>query len=209
MVSLSSRRSLALAAVAACFAVLPSDAASQEVGVKAGINSTSLTPLEDEDPDTSRRIGPIAGLWVRLPTGNPFSFQIEGLYSEKGVKYHVLGIDSEVSLRYIEIPLLARGDYGAAGSPVRGFVVGGAAPAFKVSARAKATFDGQEQARDFDDEVYTFDAGLVIGGGVEFGRALVEARYTHGLLHINTDDNGDEDRVRNRVFSVLFGVRFR
>jgi hypothetical protein len=50
---------------------------------------------------------------------------------------------------------------------------------------------------------------LVGGIGVEFGRALVEARYTHGLLHINEDDNGDEDRIKNRVFSVMVGFRFR
>jgi len=38
---------------------------------------------------------------------------------------------------------------------------------------------------------------------------LVEARYTHGLPHINTDDNGDEDRIKNRVFGVMAGFRFR
>ena len=42
-----------------------------------------------------------------------------------------------------------------------------------------------------------------------FGRALVEARYTHGVLHIVEDDNGDVDRLKNRVFSVLVGVRVR
>ena len=47
------------------------------------------------------------------------------------------------------------------------------------------------------------------GVGVEFGRAVIEARYTHGLRHINTDDNGDEDRIKNRVFSVTVGFRLR
>ena len=37
--------------------------------------------------------------------------------------------------------------------------------------------------------------------------ALIEARYTQGIRHINTDDNGDEDRIKNRVFSVTVGVR--
>ena len=208
MQPVSLRRSLAPAVVAAVL-MLPSFAAAQEVGVKAGFNSASLTPLEDEDPDTSRRIGAIAGLWVRVAPQNRFSFQVEGLFSEKGVKYHVLGFESEIGLRYVEIPLLARANFGAPGSTVRGFVLGGAAPAFKIWARAKASFNGEEQDRDFGDEVYNFDTGLVAGGGLEFGRAVVEARYTHGLLHINTDDNGDEDRVKNRVFSVLFGFRFR
>ncbi len=105
--------------------------------------------------------------------------------------------------------MLARADFGASGSAARVFVAGGVAPAFKLSARAKAEADGEEQTRDIDDEIYSMDVGLVGGLGVEFGRALIEARYTHGLRHINTDDNGDEDRIKNRVFSVMVGFRFR
>ena len=73
----------------------------------------------------------------------------------------------------------------------------------------RTEIDGEEQTRDIGDEIYSADVGLVGGFGVEFGRALVEARYTHGLRHINTDDNGDEDRIKNRVFSVMFGFRLR
>jgi predicted ATPase len=54
-----------------------------------------------------------------------------------------------------------------------------------------------------------FDLGLVGGFGVEFGRGLIEARYTHGLLRINTDDNEPNDRLNNRVFSVTVGLRLR
>jgi hypothetical protein len=38
---------------------------------------------------------------------------------------------------------------------------------------------------------------------------LVEVRYTHGLLHINEDDNDPEDSIKNRVFSVIVGFRLR
>ena len=44
---------------------------------------------------------------------------------------------------------------------------------------------------------------------MEFGRGLIEARYTHGLLRINTDDNEPNDRLNNRVFSVTVGFRLR
>jgi hypothetical protein len=141
------------------------------------------------------------------------SFQVEGLFSEKGVTFQAPGLGADdsvdVRLRYFEIPVLARADFGASGSAARAFVVGGAAPAFKLSAHAKAVANGEEQSRDIGDEIYSVDFGLVGGFGVEFGRALIEARYTHGLRHINTDDNGDEDRVKNRVFSVTVGFRLR
>jgi len=216
MLSALSSRVLVVATAVMVFVTLfllfPTPARAQEIGVKAGVNFASLTPEEDEDPDTSRRIGAIAGVWVRIPRSSRFSFQAEGLFSEKGVTFEPvpeLGVDEsiDIRIRYLEIPLLARLDFGAVGSAARVFVVGGAAPAFKLSAHGKATFEGVEQTRDIDDDVYSADVGLVGGVGVEFGRALIEARYTHGLRHINTDDNGDEDRIKNRVFSVMFGFR--
>jgi hypothetical protein len=51
--------------------------------------------------------------------------------------------------------------------------------------------------------------GVVGGFGVELKRVLIEARYTHGLLKINKDDNDPNDRIQNRVFSVTAGFRFR
>ena len=211
MVSALPHHRIVHAVAAAIVLILPSSAPAQEIGVKAGVNFASLTPEEDEDPNTSRRIGPLGGVWVRIPSSVRVSVQAEGLYSEKGVKVEGFGLaDSlDVGLRYLEIPVLARADVGAPGSPARVFVVGGGAPAFKLSARAKAVSGGEEETRDVDDAIYSMDFGLVGGVGVAFGRALIEARYTHGLRHINTDDNGDEDRIKNRVFSVIVGFRLR
>ena len=204
------RDGLVRAMAATVFLTLPAPAFAQQFGVKAGINFASLTPEEDEDPDDSRRLGPVGGAWFRTASANWLSFQVEGLFSEKGVKFKApaLGLDAaDVRLRYLELPALARADLGASGSGVRAFVVGGAAPAFKLSARATAESEGRTDSRDIDNDIYSFDVGLVGGFGVEFGRALIEARYTHGLRHINTDDNGDEDRIKNRVFSVMVGFR--
>lgn len=200
------------AVVATVFLILPPSALAQQVGVKAGANFASLTPEEDEAPDMSRRLGPVGGVWVRIAPSTRVSFQIEGLFSEKGVKFDApaIGVDSaDLRLRYIELPLLARADIGAPGGAARAFVVGGAAPAFKLSARARAVVEGEAQTRDIDDEIYGLDVGLVGGLGLELGRTLIEARYTHGLRHINTDDNGEEDRIKHRVFSVTVGFRLR
>lgn len=212
MMSALSGRGLVHAALATVFLILPASAFAQQAGVKAGANFASLTPEEDENPDRSRRLGPVAGVWVRLPSSKRFSWQVEGLFSEKGVKFKApaIGVDSaDIRLRYLEIPVLARADFGAAGLAARAYVVGGAAPAVKLSARTSATSEGRKESRDIADEIYALDIGLVAGFGLEFGRALIEARYTHGLRHINTDDNGDGDRIKNRVFSVTAGFRFR
>lgn len=203
---------------AACAAgvilVLPALAYAQEVGVKGGINFASMTPEEeDEAPLISRRNGLVAGIWVRTPVRSQFSFQGEGLFSEKGVKFdgRALGLDgaADLRVRYLEFPLLARADFVPGSPAARVFAVGGVAPAFRLSAQSKASFEGQEDTQDVGDQVKPFDLGLVGGAGVEIGRALIEFRYTHGLLHLNEDDNGDEDRIKNRVLSLSFGFRLR
>ena len=200
--------------VAAILLSVPASANAQEVGVKAGINYTYFLPEEeDEAPFFSWRPGPVAGVWFGVPLTTGFPFQVEVLFSEKGVRFdgRAVGFDSDVDIRirYLEIPLLARANFGPVTARSRAFVVAGAAPAFRLSARDKATFAGQEHTIDRKDTWKPFDLGLVGGVGVEFGRALIEARYTHGIPHINEDDNGEEDRARNRVFSVTAGFRLR
>ena len=201
--------------VVAVFLVLPASAAAQQIGVKAGVNFAYLTPEEDEDPDDSWRPGPIGGVWIRAWQRDRLSFQAEGLFSEKGVKFRFPFIgpqgetgDADVRIRYFEIPLLARFDFGEPAT-TRVFVAGGLAPAFKLGARSTLEVAGETHTRDADEDFYSWDLGLVGGVGVEFGRALIEARYTHGIRHINTDDNGDEDRIKNRVVSIMAGFRFR
>ena len=205
-----------IAALLAGAVMLPAAAVSaQEAGVKAGLNLASLTPEEDESPDITRRRGLVAGAWMRKPIRDRLSLQVEGLFAEKGVEFDISalagapGSSAELQLRYLEVPILARIDAGAAAANPRFFVVGGAAPAFKLSARSRVTVNGEEQTRDEDDEVEAFDVGLVAGAGVALGRAQIEGRYTHGLMRINTDDNEPNDRVQNRVFSVTVGFRLR
>lgn len=208
-------RKVVLAIVAlAVLLILPASALAQQAGVKAGINYTYFLPEEDDEAHFySWRPGLVAGVWFGVPLTTRFPLQVDVLFSEKGVRFdgRAAGFDSkaDIRIRYLEIPLLARANFGAAGSSRRTYVVGGVAPAFRLSARDKATFQGQERTIDRKDQWKPFDFGLVGGVGVEFGPAVIEARYTHGLPHINEDDNGEEDRPRNRAFSVTFGVRLR
>ncbi len=205
-------------AVLAVFAIavvliFPASASAQQVGIKAGISFASLTPEEDEDPDISRRRGLVAGGWFRTTPTTRISFLAEGLFTEKGVRFDNIPFDVDsvatvdIRIRYIEIPLLARVNLTDPRSTTRVFVVGGATPAFRLSARAKAEVEGEQETRDISDDIEPFDLGLAGGLGVEFGRVLIEARYTHGLRKINEDDNDPNDRIQNRVFSVIVGFR--
>ena len=183
---------------------------AQQLGVKAGINFASLPPEEDESPDIPPRLGFVGGVWFRTPSTARFSFQAEGLFSEKGTHWNFSpDVSIEIRIRYIEVPLLARADFGDPASTTRVFVTGGAAPAFKLSAQSSSEFFGEEGTRDAGRDVEAFDLGLAGGLGLEIGRWQIEGRYTHGLLRINTDDNEPNDRLNNRALSVTAGFRFR
>lgn len=205
-------RSIVCALSLALVLTAPSAAFAQQIGMKGGINFASLTPEEDEDPETSRRKGPVGGIWVAVPIGARFAVQTEALFAEKGVTFEAnpaVGLDyAKVRLHYLELPILARIELSEPASPARVFLLGGLTPAFELGARSTVSIQGEVRSMGFGDQIKPFDLGLAGGVGVAFGRALVEARYTHGVLHINEDDNG-EDRIRNRVFSLTAGFRFR
>ena len=210
---MSVRRLLAPAALVAAVALLPTTASAQQIGAKAGVNFASLTNADDLFPDDTQRLGIVGGLFVTVPATERFSFQIEGLYSEKGISVESdedgFEIEGDVRLQYLEVPVLGRADFAASGSSTNFYIVAGAAPAFKLDARLKLEALDEEETEDLSDDVESFDLGLVGGAGVEFGNASIEARYTHGLMSIAKDQDDDEDAVKNKVFSVTFGYRFR
>jgi hypothetical protein len=78
---------------------------------------------------------------------------------------------------------------------------------FKVSAKATAEFDGQNESEDIDEFVESFDFGIVFGAGFETGNFVLDGRYTWGLSNINKDDT-DPTNVKHRVISLMAGVRF-
>lgn len=207
------RRLFTSIALIAAAVSLPVTASAQQGGVKAGVNFATLTDADDAFIDNGQRIGLVGGLFVVVPATERFAFQVEGLYSEKGLSIQDdelgIAVDGDLRIQYLEIPVLGRASFGAAGSSARVYAVAGAAPAFKLGARIKVEALDEEETEDLSDDVESMDLGLVGGLGLEFGSASIEARYTHGLLSIAKDAEDDEESLKNRVFSVTVGYRFR
>ncbi|MEX2270254.1 MAG: porin family protein [Vicinamibacterales bacterium] len=202
------------AAIVASVTTFPVTAFAQDVGVKGGANFAKMSGADDEFVNITQRLGLVGGVWVRTPVRSPFSFQVEALLSEKGFKFEDdvegIAVSGNLRIRYIEVPLLARVDLGTSGSSPRAYVLAGAAPAFRLGdGQFKVEADGEEETADFEEvigeELKSFDLGLIGAAGVEFGRALVEARYTHGLMAAGEED----DSPKHRVFSVMVGFRLR
>jgi hypothetical protein len=185
--------------------VVPSSVAAQGItyGVKGGINFATLDIDPDEDSEAGNRIGIVAGGFVALPLGARLTIQPEGLYSQKGQKADFEGVEAALELDYIEVPVLVKFRLTSGGF----HVFGGPSMAFKVRSRAVASFGGTTVETGEDDIIKDSDFGVVFGAGQDFGKWSIDGRYTMGLSNIGEADD-DDQKVRNRVISVLAGIRF-
>lgn len=198
--------SLVLCLVFAC----ATSALAQEraaFGVKGGVNFANITfDVEGVDINFDKRTGLVAGAFVVWPAEARVALQLEALYSQKGARFDEQGSTFDVDVDYLDVPILAR-----VSTPLttgtRLYAFGGPLLAFRLRARGETLFDGEGENGDISDEVEPIDFGLVAGAGVEFGRMLVDARYTWGLKALNKEDT-DEVKVKSRVFSIMAGFRF-
>jgi hypothetical protein len=187
---------------------LPSIASAQStstptVGVKAGVNGSKLSFDDDFGFDVRPLWGLVGGLFVDLPIADKVGVRVEGLYSQKGAKAEDLlelpGPEAKFRLTYIDVPVLL--SFGGSASDQLGInVFTGPQLSFKLN--AEQTFLGTTE--DIEDIKGT-DLGWVLGAGLSVNPVTVEARYTHGFTNIATDGG----TVKNRVFSLTLGVRFK
>ena len=186
--------SLALAAAL----LLPTTAAAQEIGVTAGGSSAVLVfdPAQDRLEGPDHRAGFLGGAFVRTPLHSRADVQIEFLLSQKGAK-QLFRLGDELALTDIEVPVLIRFKLHQPDAPGVHLFAG---PTFAFTTTAKYHDEGvsEDVKSDLDR---TTDVGLTVGGGVQFGRATLDARYTWGLGALLTDgDTGAS--LKNRTFSV-------
>ena len=195
-------------AVALVLALFPSRAAAQEplaIGVKGGLNIASAavsTQGFNVSPDS--RPGVVVGAFMGADFHESFGMQVEGLYVQKGATLNQFGLDIDLRLDYIEIPILARANI-RANEDTRLHFLAGPAFAFTVD----KSFDIADLGFGFDTvEMRSWDAGIAVGGAVSFRRLMVDARYTFGLVNVN--DTAEEFlEVKNRAFALTVGWRFR
>jgi len=195
--------SLALAAVI----MVPAIAAAQTApvttfGVKAGINSSTLS--SDPDADLSQKIGMVGGVFVGRSINDRFGMRVEGLFSQRGAKEQIGSSDTSVNLTYFDVPVLAViGNTTTDGTHFHAFT--GPQASFLISANVKE--EDSDITVDLKDEVKGVDFGWTLGAGVERGRASLDVRYTIGLT--NANDSVSDASIKNRTFAVMVGYRLK
>jgi hypothetical protein len=172
----------------------------------AGVNFAKLELIGTDVIQPDIRTGLVGGFFVTMPLAHRVGLEADVLYSQKGAKVTQSGNTATASLDYLDVPVLAR--VAATGGPTRLVIVAGPSFGFKLRARSKLESSGQPaDEEDIGSEVSSFDFGFVVGAGLEAGAFLVDGRYQWGLSNASKAEFGATD-VRNRVFSVLFGIKF-
>ncbi len=183
-----------LIAAMAVFSLTSAEAQEFGFGVKAGINVASLggdTSFAGLDSRVAFHVG---GLAV-IPFTDKISLQPELLYSSQGTSWNFGGVDDDLKLDYVTVPVMGKYNIVAGLSGELGPVLG-----VLVSAKSGDV--------DVKDGFKTVDAAIAIGAsykldmGVFFG-----LRYNKGLLDIN-DDNDSTFSNQNNVFQISAGYMF-
>lgn len=150
---------------------------------------------------------------------------VDDIYLEPGIYYSPKGTKNEwtdaandnhkmvCNLNYVEIPvngvykyeinnnLTVRGHFG----PYFGFGISGKT---KYEVNGKTIPDSKQKnfsSKSGNLNRNTFDFGLNIGAGIEFSVCYLGVQYGLGITNISKYDN---EKFRNGVFAVEFGVNF-
>lgn len=209
--------SLALAAVL----VGAGPAAAQDVllGVKGGLNVSDVKVDEDgTDVPVDTKTGLVAGAFAQIGLGDVFAVRPEALYSSKGGSVSDEGVDADISLDYIEIPVLLVARIPTSGA-LRPNLFAGPVISFEASCEVSGSADGitvSGDCEEIDEEdpllTKSTDFGVAFGGGLELDTGgavlLLDGRYTLGLSDINDIESAPES-LKNRAWSFTAGVGFK
>ncbi len=188
-------------------------AQERQIGLKAGVNVAAIASDGDDSDSYNRRIGFAAGGFGVWPLAGPTAIQVEALFSQKGAKLSedLENFEASLELDYLDIPVLLRFQGPVFGSSRLHFF-GGPSVSFRTAARSKATntaFQYDEgEIQNIEDDIEPVDFGILAGAGVDIGRyVVIDARYSWGLSTVNKDTS-DGVKIKNRLFSIMGGVRF-
>lgn len=204
-------------------------------GIKAGYNNANLSIDDDGTVEDKNSVSSFhAGIYLDLPLAPVFSIQPGLMVSGKGAKYTVGDkssanwYEAKTNPIYLELPVNAVGKIPLA--PHTNIFIG-AGPYVAMGIAGKRTVEGslvgvdyskEENIKFGDDDpangsngsnnsgnVKRWDWGINFMGGVEISHFTVNAGYGLGLANINPgSSNNDNDKYKNRVFSVSVGFLF-
>ena len=188
---------------------LPTMVAGQRtITLRGGLSIASLGG--DDAADVDSRNGLNIGAFFDLPMSDVLGVQLGAAYVQKGGVDTEAGVESELKLNYVELPLLLTISPAAGGNVGFDFFVG---PVFSFNtncevANATQTFQCSNPLVGLDAK--SNEWGAMVGAGLDYGISesvslVLDVFYNYGFTKI---DNSGVDDVKNRSFSIVAGVSF-
>ena len=200
---------LSLCVAVASPAFAQEEASPWRLGVHAGAAYSNLNG--DVLTSSDATWGPYAGATAEYFFANSFSVGFEANYLQKGNKKGLIGnTEFEMSLKYVEIPLILNGYY-AFNENWLGSLYAGLAMALKVSCDVRINDDPQSDCAQsgLTGEAESMEWSVPLGGGVVYkfpgknSLLRLDVRYSIGLSDVVKTLN-----VTTRTWEFILGYGF-
>lgn len=182
-------------------------------GIKGGLNVANQIYSGDASPSPTSLIGVNIGAFVDFKIADKLYFQPEVLYSTQGSKFNLTvpnnGIyyatENAFKLSYINIPVMfkyyAAEKFSLEAGPQIGFL---------VDSKLQVNVLGQSVLQEADDVFETLDFGFNLGAGYDITKKFSAGfRYNIGFANIAKTESGDNSKIKNNVFSITLGYKFK
>jgi opacity protein-like surface antigen len=195
-------------------AVNLTNAQKASFGLKGGLNIANLNVSGEGSPSMNSVTNFHIGGFVEIMLNKKVSLQPELLYSKQGAKFNQL-VDVEGTLydtsntlkfSYINIPLMVKyypdSKFFIEAGPQIGFLT-----AAKIEVEVSGFGSGED---DVKDSFNAIDFGLGLGAGYNFTKQFsANIRYNFGISNTADTEPGDNTEIKNSVFALSLGYRFK
>jgi hypothetical protein len=184
-----------------------------QFGIKGGLNIASQNYSGDGAPSPSSMIGFNIGGFVDFIITDKFSIQPELLYSTQGSKFNMFvndggtdfNTENTFKLSYINIPILfkyyASEKFSLEAGPQIGFL---------TSSKLEVKVLKQTVTQDAKTMFESLDYGLNFGAGYDIAKNIsAGVRYNFGLANVMKTESGDNSKIKNSVFLLSIGYKFK
>lgn len=187
------------------YAPLRAQSERNRIGVKAGLNLSSMNA--SDDANTEMITGFNLGVFGKMPVSSFISVQPELYLTTKGaaVTYNNMFVDgtAHFNLTYVEVPVLVVFN-------LTNFLNVHAGPYVSYMLNGKVTNQSNVNIFNFEDNINVddynrIDAGIAVGAGLDVGAISVGARYNFGFTKVGKEQSimGTTVTVPNATNGVL------
>lgn len=174
-----------------------------KVGIKAGMNYSNVYSESGDDFVADGKVGFAGGVFVSIPLNQLIGIQPELMYSQKGFKGDVLGIDYKATFNYLDLPVHLQI------KPTENISIL-AGPQFSYLLSSKYELGSLSAVNEEDLEDDNNRATVGISAGVDFTvqNFLISARGAWDLSKMNKDNSTSDINYKNQVLQITLGYRF-